>query len=251
MTGDVISLDQAPGLGQEYDLVGPARAALASWKPRLGLAVTVIGPGAKSYRARITGLSETSARVVVFEAMTGPAESRLEIILLQAFPDKERMELIIEKATELGVALIVPWKADKGIGLEEREARQPKAHRFAARALKASRQCRRARAPVIAPVSSLEQALQYAERADLKIALWEKGTTPLGRVIPAGPVSCAALLVGPEGGITEREIRTIESRGFIPVGIGPRILRTETAAIAGVAILQFRLGDLGPDPDPP
>jgi len=233
-------------LGDTVTISGAAREALAAWSARLGEAVTLTTPAGPSFRARLVQADASQATLLVYEQMSAPAESGLELILLQALPDKERMELIIEKATELGVDMIVPWKAEKGIGLTEREDRQAKAHRFTARARKAAKQCRRAKIPALMPFSDLAAALAYAGHAGLKIALWEHGGQPLKSVLAqAGPIASAAILIGPEGGLTPGEVEAARGAGFIAASLGARILRTETAAIAAAAIIQFVLGDLG------
>ncbi len=101
-------------------------------------------------------------------------ESPLEIVLLQALPEKERMELIIQKATELGVSAIVPFKSERSISLEEREAKQKKAHRWQEIAIKAVQQSRRARVPLVEEYRSFKEALEFCEGEGLKILLWEK-----------------------------------------------------------------------------
>ena len=103
--------------------------------------------------------------------MGGPAESPVEIILLQALPDKERMELVIQKATELGVDVLVPFKSERSIALEQREKRQPKAHRWQEHALSAARQCRRARAPLVAGYTDLAGAIEWARECRLRVVL--------------------------------------------------------------------------------
>lgn len=226
-------------------LSGESRQALAKWAPRIGAAVTVVSAEGRNFRARVLKLAPKSAELLVFEEMRGPAESHLELFLLPALPDKERMELVIEKATELGVDLILPWKAERGISLDEREARQKKAHRWQTLALRAAKQCRRGRIPVIMPYSSLDTALKIVKSAELKIALWEKAETPLKAVLLPGAAKSIALLTGPEGGLTEAEIIKVSDAGFQPASLGPRILRAETAALIALALAQFTLGDLG------
>ncbi|HUT53566.1 MAG TPA: 16S rRNA (uracil(1498)-N(3))-methyltransferase [bacterium] len=241
-----IVIERAPALGDTVALRGPALAALTAWSPRPGLAVTVADGSGNSYRARVTELHADRASLFVFERMKGPAESPLEIILLQALPDKERMELIIEKAAELGADVIVPWKAERGVGLDERDARQKKSRGWQKRALKAARQCRRGKVPFIAPYADLDAALDYAAGADLKIVLWEEARAPLKKILEstAAPRS-VAIMIGPEGGLTPAEVETAERSGFISASLGPRVLRTETAAIAALALAQYALGDLG------
>jgi 16S rRNA (uracil1498-N3)-methyltransferase len=187
------------------------------------------------------------AWVLVFESLVPPTESPTKIILLQGLPDKERMELIIQKATELGIYSIVPFKSTRSISLEERERKQPKAHRWQSIAIKAAQQSRRGKVPLIEPYCDFSEALGYAEGSDLKAIFWERGhENPLRDLLRShGNYGKVALMVGPEGGFDPEEIREAQEKGFIPVTLGRRILRTETAAIVLVGIVQYELGDLG------
>jgi len=185
--------------------------------------------------------------VLVFESLIPPTESPTKIILYQALPEKERMELIIQKATELGVYSIVPFKSKRSISLEERERKQPKAHRWQSIATKAAQQSRRGRVPPIEPYCDFSEALGYAEGSDLKILLWEKGSKNHLRDIlrSEGDYGKVALMVGPEGGFDLEEVQRAQEMGFKPITLGRRIMRTETAAILLVGIVQYELGDLG------
>jgi 16S rRNA (uracil1498-N3)-methyltransferase len=214
---------------------------------RVGEIVTLTDSAGKSFRGRVVAISSDQVRLFVFEAMGGPVESQLELTLLQALPDKERMELIIQKATELGADVIVPFHSIHSIRLSDREQKQKKAHRWPAVALAAARQCRRERVPTVAEVTDLAGAMAWAESAEVKIAVWEKEKAMSLRAAlkqEKRPAS-AALLVGPEGGLEAEEIERLKRAGFVIASLGRRILRTETAAIAGLSLLQYEWGDLG------
>jgi 16S rRNA (uracil1498-N3)-methyltransferase len=174
-------------------------------------------------------------------------ESPLDLLLLQSLPDKERMEWIIQKVTELGVSAIVPFYSKRSITLEEREKRQRKAHRWPIIARKAAQQCRRAVVPIIESYTDFPRALTYAKDYDLKILLWERERrSGLSKILSENILpSRICVLVGPEGGFTKKEISVAQESGFIKAGLGPRILRTETAAITIIAIIQYQWGDLG------
>ena len=184
------------------------------------------------------------ASVLVFEAFPSSTESSVEIILLQALPEKERMELIIQKATELGVSAIVPFKSQRSISLEERDVKQKKSLRWQEIAIKAVQQSRRARVPHVEPYRSFQEVLEVCRGEGLKILLWEKEGEPLRKILRQYLPKRVYVVVGPEGGFTEEEVRSAKDRGFIPIKLGQRILRTETAAITLVGILQYELGDL-------
>ena len=114
-------------------------------------------------------------------------------------------------------------------------------------AVEASQQSGRLRVPEIPCMMDLPMFLQHATDADLKIVLYEgEKTATLRNILHCVPcVRSVALLIGPEGGLTEEEVDEAEAAGFIPAGLGPRILRTETAGLAALSIIQFELGDMG------
>lgn len=267
---DRIVLDQKIVIGKEVIIEGPPLEALRVQGGRAGSILTLTDSEGKDFRARVLRLSGERASVLTFETFQSPTESPLEMILLQALPEKERMELIIQKATELGVSAIVPFKSEKSISLEERETKQKKSHRWQEIAIKAVQQSRRAKVPTIEKYRSFEEALDYCRGEGLKILLWEKDGKNLKEVLkgfsllyppfekggePAcrtgrGGLKCdrpekVYLMVGPEGGFTEEEVRLVGDKGFVLVKLGQRILRTETAAIVLIGILQYELGDLG------
>ncbi|HEX9949483.1 MAG TPA: 16S rRNA (uracil(1498)-N(3))-methyltransferase, partial [Thermodesulfobacteriota bacterium] len=196
-------------------LKGELFSALRKREPFPGEIITVQDASGKAFRGRIVELKDDQARVFIFEEMTGPAESPFDLLLFQALPEKERMELIIQKATELGASVICPFKSRHSISLEEREATQPKTHRWQHIALKAAKQCRRASVPVVAPYCSFAQALEMARELDFKIILWEKEGTRLASLIrDMPPPRSIAVMVGPEGGWAEEEIQQARQEGF-------------------------------------
>lgn len=241
-----IILDRETYTDESVEIRGPAIDALILWKPREGTAVTVISPGGRLYRARVVSIGEGLSELRIYEKMREVRTPPVEITLLQALPEKERMEVVIEKTTELGVDVIVPFESGKSTSLEERERGQKKSHRWGSRALSAARQCRRESIPEILPCTDFEGALKTAEGADLKIMLWEgHAARPLKEVLrdaPLGDIKSAVLLTGPEGGFTGEEVSRAYGGGFTPVSLGRRILRTETAAITAVGIVGYELG---------
>jgi 16S rRNA (uracil1498-N3)-methyltransferase len=241
---DRIALPQKAELGQEVLIEGPPLEALRLQGGRAGSLVTLTDSRGNDFRGRVLLLSDREASVLVFEAYPVPTESSLEIILLQALPEKERMELIIQKATELGVSAIVPFKSEKSISLEERDAKQKKSHRWQEIAIKAVQQSRRAKVPWMESYRSFQEALGFCQGGDLKVILWEKKGASLKKVLRQYHPRRIYAMVGPEGGFSKAEVRSAENDGFVLVKLGERILRTETAAIVLIGILQYELGDL-------
>jgi 16S rRNA (uracil1498-N3)-methyltransferase len=241
---DKILLARKVGLGQEIMIRGPLLEALLFQRGRVGSLHTLTDSEGNDYRMRILRLSEKEASVLIFEKFPSSTESTLEIILLQALPEKERMELIIQKTTELGVAAIFPFKSAKSVSLEERESKQKKAHRWQEIAIKAVQQSRRAKVPRVDYLSSFKATMERCTSDSLKIILWEKTGESLKELLKSSRPQKIHALVGPEGGLTEEEIALAREHGFMPVKLGQRILRTETAAITLIGILQYELGDL-------
>ena len=242
-----VEIKTRPKEGQKIRITGEGLDGLNFRRARPGELVTLTGEGGGEFRGRILSINPREAWVFVFKSLVPPTESPAKIILLQALPDKERMELIIQKATELGVYSIVPFKSRRSISLEERERKQPKAHRWQSVAIKAAKQSRRGRIPLLEPYCDFSEALEYAEGSDLKVILWERGNkNPLRDVLSSkGNYGEVTLMVGPEGGFDPEEVQRAQGKGFIPITLGRRILRTETAAIVLVGIVQYELGDLG------
>lgn len=236
-------------IGDTYILTGENFQNLALWKPRVGEAVTVRSENKRFFRARVARLGSDTAEVFVFEEFNAQLESHLKIMLLQALPQKERMELIIQKTTELGVSSIVPLKSERSISLEQRDAGQKKSHKWSEIALKAAKQSRRATIPEILPCCGFNEAIRMVSGSDFKILLWENEKTALLkesiRRLKYSEACSVAIVVGPEGGFEDEEVEEAQKAGFLSVSLGQRILRTETAAIVMVGLIQYELGDMG------
>jgi 16S rRNA (uracil1498-N3)-methyltransferase len=172
-------------------------------------------------------------------------ESPLAVEVYQALPARERFELVVQKLTELGVARIVPVETCRSSTLAERDAGQAKSHRWPDIILRAARQCRRAMLPELYPALDLAAVLDLAGPADLKLLLYEGEAVLTLAAALAGPrPQRVALLVGPEGGFAADEVAAAQAAGFQAVSLGPRLLRTETAAIVAAALVQGLCGDL-------
>ncbi len=239
----LLRLPAVPRLERPINLV--SLASLARWRARPGEVVTVVDPEQVFYRARLTELGPQQAVVIPFQRFARPPESPLVIEVYQALPEKERFELILQKLTELGVARVIPFVSHRSATLEERDAGQKKSHRWPDVVLRAAKQCRRAVLPELYPVVSWDEATYRAAGADLKLMLFEGGESwGVREALRGESPRRVALLVGPEGGFATEELEDARRLGFLPISVGPRLLRTETAAIIGAALVQFALGDL-------
>ncbi len=198
------------------------------------------------YTVRVTALDEAGAWGTIEGRSEPGRESPCAITLAQAVLKGDRMAWLVQKATELGVARIVPMETARVVA---RAAPGAMPHRRWERiAREAVKQSGRVVVPVVERPRSFADAAREAPGHDLALLCWEGGdsTLTLDRAVPA---SCRParllLLVGPEGGFTPEEVALAERSGARPVSLGPRILRAESAGLAAVALCQYRFGDLG------
>jgi 16S rRNA (uracil1498-N3)-methyltransferase len=170
-------------------------------------------------------------------AAAGPA-----LWLLFGLTKGEKGDLVVQKATELGVARLLPWTAERSVVRLDGPKGVERSARWRRIAEEAARQCGRADVPEVTPPSSLAEALA-AVPAGHRLVVFHAG----GAALPAlglGGAPGLALLVGPEGGLTEGELRTCDAAGALRGSLGPRVLRAETAAIVALALAQGLFGDL-------
>jgi 16S rRNA (uracil1498-N3)-methyltransferase len=190
--------------------------------------------GARLYLGEIVEARKRSVRFRILEELPA-AEPAVRILLLMSLIKFDRFEWAIEKATELGVAAIVPVQAarsEKGLELAARK----RVDRWRKIAKAAGQQSRRVHLPEILPPVGLAEALSSGGR---RVYLEEEGGCPLLLKAISDPIAgeIVSILVGPEGGWTDRERTQLVAASWAPVSLGPQILRAETAAIAAVAVL--------------
>jgi 16S rRNA (uracil1498-N3)-methyltransferase len=169
-------------------------------------------------------------------------ESPLAITLLQGIARGERMDMILQKATELGVTRIVPLLAERSVVKVDEKQRARKQEHWQAVAISACEQCGRNRIPEITAPRSLGDAIAMLPADAIRCLLAADGAAPLASLQPQAG-NHTVLLIGPEGGLADNERRFAHANGFIAYRLGPRILRTETAGLAALATLQAMGGD--------
>jgi 16S rRNA (uracil1498-N3)-methyltransferase len=193
------------------------------------------------YAARITLLSKREVRARVESARSLDNESPLRITLVQGVARGEKMDLILQKATELGVARIAPVVTERTeVRLDAERADKRGAHWRGVLA-SACEQSGRARLPQLLPPRALADFLA-TEAGPLKLVLDPSASTTLAQ-LQLGSDNSICLLVGPEGGLSERDLAAARAVGFTGLRLGPRILRTETAALAAISGLNALYGD--------
>lgn len=176
---------------------------------------------------------------------TGAADSPLAITVYQGLPKGDKLESVLQKCTELGISRLVVFAAERSIVKLDAERLQAKTARWQKIAAEAARQSGRSRVPQVEFAADLQSVLP-ADTSDLKLLLWEGESCQRLKPLLAGALpASAAVVVGPEGGLSQAEAAAVAAAGFTPVTLGRRILRTETAAPAITAILQYSCGDMG------
>jgi 16S rRNA (uracil1498-N3)-methyltransferase len=181
---------------------------------------------------------------------TGASESPIRITLLQGMPKGDKMDTVVRAATELGVARICPVIAARTVVQLDSSRWNERARRWQRIAREATKLSRRAVIPSVDPPRSLsgwlEELPPAGDRSALRVCLWEGEAPPLASALerPLRPAD-VCVLVGPEGGLAPEEVEAARRHGFVVVSLGARVLRTETAGSAAIAILQWELGDLG------
>ena len=198
------------------------------------------GREAVDYRATLV-IDGTQARARIEAALPLDTESGLETEIIQGLGRADHMDWMVQKTTELGIGRITLFNAERSQPRLRESRRLKKLDHWRGVATSACEQCGRAIVPAIAFHDDIERAL--AETRDAFRILLDFDGPPLASALPAG-TSAISILLGPEGGLTEREIRLARSSLFQPVRLGPRVLRTETAASAALAIVQSELGDM-------
>lgn len=203
-------------------------------------ALIVTDSSGKTYSAEISSITRKETTLEIKAPIDHNNESPLDIILAQGLLKGEKMDLVIQKATELGAKEIRPMITERS---QIRETR--KLQRWQKIAGEASRQCGRNLIPLIHEPEAFETVIA-SEGFHQGIICWEKEGAPFSAALePFTGEKRLVLCIGPEGGFSENEIRTAEDRGLTVASLGKRILRAETAAIAALAILQYSIGDIG------
>ena len=200
------------------------------------------------YEAVIRQMSAAKVDVEILSRDRAALRSGAQIMVAQAFLKEKKMDDLVRKLCELGVAKWIPFFSQRSIPRPDAirlAGRRRRWHRIAAEALK---QCRRVDLPEIAEALSFEAVLELGKACDLNIVFWENESSPLNSGMGSNekpPIKKILLMLGPEGGFTRHEIQRAENSGFVVAGLGPRILRAETATLAAVALIQYLFGDMG------
>jgi 16S rRNA (uracil1498-N3)-methyltransferase len=210
-----------------------------------GAVLTLFDGRGGEYEAQLLEVGRRAVQVRVGEHRAVEREAAARLTLLQCLARAERMDWIIQKTTELGVAAIVPVSSQHSVVQLDAAARERRLEHWRAIAISACEQSGRNRLPQIHALRDLDSACREADRADVRLLLAPQAAMSLPAALPpqAAAALSVTLLVGPEGGLAEQELAAAQQHGFCPCRLGPRILRAETAPVAALAAIQAVVGD--------
>lgn len=200
----------------------------------------------KEYGGKIVEEGPSSVVMKVQNIFSSKRESPLEITLGQSLLKGEKMDYLIQKATELGVKEIIPFLSSRSVPFLDKSVRLKRHHRWERIAIEASKQCGRGVVPKIEPFQDYSEMLQTAPSNSLRLILLEKEGIKLKEVLDKSKGKTKVFfIIGPEGGFSQEEIEEAKRTGFITITFGKRILRAETASLCFLSILQYDYGDIG------
>lgn len=235
--------------GEEIPLSrGDSRKASRILKLVPGDRVVLWEESGKEYQALITQVTGPFVYVRTVEEMVNQAESPLDITLVQGIPKGDKLELIIQKAVEIGAARILPVLTERTVAQVPPERRKNRLQRWQTIAREAARQSGRVRIPEIGEIITLEQLWSGLEPEAVKLLLWERESAGMKSYLKSNtptPGVPIYLIVGPEGGLGLEEVAQGVAAGCVPLSLGCRILRTETAGLVGLSLILYEWGDLG------
>lgn len=211
---------------------------------RPGEEVMVSDGNNRQYRCRVEDYPEGEAVLAILEAGLVDTELPSRIYLFQGLPKQEKMELIVQKAVELGVCQVIPVQTRRCVVKLDAKKAAKKVQRWQQIAESAAKQAGRGYIPAVSEVMTFQEALAFSEALDIRLIPYELADGMEGtRKILDGirPGQSVGIFIGPEGGFEKEEVGRAVEAGALPITLGKRILRTETAGIAVLSILMYRL----------
>lgn len=200
------------------------------------------------YESHIVSVSTGSVELSVVRSFPSTAESPVHITVAQAYLKDRKMDDLIRQVTELGIKQWTPFFAERSVPRPDEKRLNSRTKRWKKIAKEALKQCKRGYVTAVGKPVTFEDALNLGQGSDLKIAFWERESKPIDSLIKPvreKRIDRIFVLLGPEGGFTAGEIESARAGGFVTAGLGPRILRAETATLSACILLQYLFGDMG------
>lgn len=245
MTQARLYVDSTLLAGTEYTLSGDqANYAGKVLRCRVGSALTLFDGSGREFAATVLSVARRNLVVQLADAVTPKIESPLPVRLLQGVSKGDRMDTVVQKATELGVQRISPLLSEFSVVKLDAARAEKKRRHWEGVAQSACEQCGRTCLPVIDDLLHSNELFAEEPSPDrTRIVLLPDAGQPLSALTSIA--DGIELLIGPEGGFSDRERDMAQAAGFVGASMGPRVLRTETAAIAAMTLVQSLWGDMG------
>jgi 16S rRNA (uracil1498-N3)-methyltransferase len=211
---------------------------------KIGDAIALLDGLGNVYHAEIAAISAETVRARILSKETSVNEPSLRLVLASCVPKSDRTELIVQKCTELGISELVLVRSERTVVRLDESGQDKKLDRLRKIATEAAEQCGRSIVPRIRGVVSFSELVEMIGEFPLAVIAWEEEETSVSlreALRAKAGVESVLLVIGPEGGLTEREVELAKSAGAVSVSFGGRVLRTDTAAIAGCAALMYEL----------
>jgi 16S rRNA (uracil1498-N3)-methyltransferase len=233
--------------GHTAILSGPdARHITTVLRLKPGERIVLFDGTGRECHARILASAQDRVSVSILDSRFNQAEPPIRITIAQGLLKDKKMDALVRPLTELGMCRWVPFFAARSVPRASADRMSTRIERWRKITLEALKQCGRGVAPEVLPPVSFEEVLSLGTPSDVKIAFWEKAVDPLPvRDVEQGGGQSIFVLLGPEGGFTDKEMAKARTAGFSVATLGPRILRAETAALAACSLVQYLFGDLG------
>lgn len=214
-----------------------------SLRMRLGDEIILCKNGIE-YISTIRTISDSEVVCDITSSRKTLAEPSVKLTLYQAMPKLDKLEFIVQKATELGAHRIVPVLTKRCVSRPDAKSFEKKRERLTKIALEAAKQSGRGLVPEISPIVDISEAIEDLKAQDISLICYEKGGKSLSEAISGGDFETIGVFIGSEGGFEEAEARLCSDNGIIPIGLGSRILRCETAPIAAISIIMHLTGNM-------
>jgi 16S rRNA (uracil1498-N3)-methyltransferase len=216
-----------------------------SLRMAVGDMIGVAGTGGQCGRAEIVSISAATVQLKLIELTDSP-EPAVAVWLAQSLPKGDKMDLIVQKAVELGVQGIFPLQTAHCIVRYEPAKQTEKLRRWQKISQEAAGQSGRGIVPVVGPFLTWQQLFERVTPQTQLLILYEaERNQGLRRILTQQPGKDWIVVIGPEGGLSEDEVRRAEACGALLAGLGPRVLRAETAGLAALSVIMYQYGDLG------
>jgi 16S rRNA (uracil1498-N3)-methyltransferase len=214
---------------------------------RPGRTIALFDGLGSAYEATIIDMSAEAVAVSLGPKLGSDTESPVAITLAPALLKSGKMDPLLRQATELGISRWMPFIAERSVPAPDHRRTEKKRTRWQTIAREAMKQCRRNRMPEIGGIFAWDAILDVADTSDLSLMFWEGEGDPadlLSLSETAPRPETILVIIGPEGGFTDSEIRRARDRDILSLSLGPRILRAETAILTACALVQYLFGDL-------